>query len=80
MQKFEVGKCYSMRSICDHNCVWTYEVVARTAQYITIREVTYNECHRLRVNQKASEWSGAETVRPLGNYSMAPSLRADNVA
>lgn len=30
MTKFEIGKRYTMRSICDSNCVWGYEVVART--------------------------------------------------
>ena len=38
MRKFEVGKTYSMRSACDHNCVWTYTVTARTAQTITITD------------------------------------------
>ena len=36
MKKFEIGKTYSMRSICDHDCVWTYTVTARTAK--TIRD------------------------------------------
>ena len=38
MIKFEVGKTYSMRSICDSNCVWTYTVTARTAQTITLSD------------------------------------------
>lgn len=38
MKKFEVGKGYSMTSVCDHNCVWTYTVTARTAQTITISD------------------------------------------
>ena len=24
MKKFEVGKTYSVRSICNHDCVWSY--------------------------------------------------------
>lgn len=38
MKKFEIGKTYSMRSICDHDCVWTYTVTARTAKTITISD------------------------------------------
>ena len=38
MKKFEIGKAYSMRSICDHDCVWTYTVTARTAKTITISD------------------------------------------
>lgn len=37
MKKFEVGKTYNMTSICDHNCIWTYTVTARTAQTMTLR-------------------------------------------
>ena len=38
MKKFEIGKYYSMTSACDHNCTWTYQVVARTAKTITISD------------------------------------------
>ncbi len=74
MKKFEIGKTYSMRSICDHNCIWTYTVVARTAKTITISDG--EKTFKCRVIQKASEYRGAETIYPLGQYSMAPSLTA----
>lgn len=74
MKKFEVGKEYSMRSVCDHNCVWTYKVVARTAQTITITDG--ESVHKCRVCKQVSEWRNAETIHPLGRYSMAPSLTA----
>lgn len=74
MRKFEVGKAYSMRSACDHNCVWTYTVTARTAQTITITDG--KQTKRCRVSKGASECYGRETVYPLGQYSMAPSLSA----
>lgn len=38
MTKFEIGKTYSMRSICNQDCVWTYTVTARTAKTITISD------------------------------------------
>ena len=74
MKKFETGKTYSMRSIGDHNCIWTYTVTGRTAQTITITDG--NETKKCRINKKVSEWSDTETVFPLGRYSMAPMLRA----
>ena len=72
MKKFEVGKSYNMRSACDHNCVWTYTVIARTNSTITITDG--KETKTCRVVKSLSEVS--ETIRPLGNYSMCPLLRA----
>lgn len=74
MKKFEIGKTYSMTSICDHNCTWTYTVTARTAKTITITDG--KRVQRCRVNQKISEYCGSETIYPLGQYSMCPSLTA----
>ena len=78
MKKFETGKTYQMRSIGDQDCVWTYTVKARTAQTITLDDG--KEVRRCRISKKASEYRGAETVLPLGNYSMAPMLSADKIA
>lgn len=74
MKKFEVGKEYSMRSICNHDCVWTYTVTARTAQTITITDG--KEVKKCRVSKKTSEYRNSETIFPLGQYSMAPMLSA----
>lgn len=74
MKKFEIGQTYSMRSIGDQNCIWTYTVTARTAQMITITDG--KETKKCRICKKASEWCGTETVYPLGQYSMAPALHA----
>lgn len=74
MKKFEIGKTYTMKSICDHNCIWSYTVTARTAQTITVTDG--KKTLKLRVIKKLSEYVGAETVYPLGQYSMAPSLSA----
>ena len=78
MKQFEVNGLYSMRSICDQNCVWQYIVVARTACTVTL---TTMEGHtpktiKCRINKRASEYRGGETVYPLGQYSMAPALTA----
>lgn len=74
MKKFEVGKSYSMRSACDHNCAWTYTVTERTAQTITISDGKVSK--KCRISKDVSEYRNAETVYPLGKYSMCPSLTA----
>lgn len=75
MVKFEVGKEYYTRSICDHNCIFAGVVVGRTAQTITLNLETFG-VKKLRVIQELSEINGAETVRPLGRFSMAPTISA----
>lgn len=79
MKQFEIGKTYHMNSVCDHNAVWFFTVTARTAQTITL---TYggNESIRCRINKQVSEYRGAESVFPIGKYSMAPILSADKIA
>lgn len=74
MKRFEIGSTYSMRSICDHNCIWSYTVTGRTAQ--TITATNGKETKKYRISQKYSEYRNAETVFPLGHYSMAPMLTA----
>ena len=74
MSKFEIGKQYTMRSICNHEAVWSYTVIARTAQTITITDG--KNTLKLRVIKKLSEYRNAESVYPLGQYSMAPILSA----
>ena len=74
MKKFEIGKEYSMKSICDHNCVWTFKVINRTAT--TVKITDGKETKTCRINAKVSEYSGTESIYPLGRYSMAPILRA----
>ena len=78
MKKFEVGKTYEMRSIGDHNCKWTYTVTSRTAQTITITDG--KQTIRCKINKGWSESRNAETIFPLGRYSMAPTLSADKIA
>ena len=74
MKKFEIGKTYKMRSICNHEAVWTYKVIDRTASTITITDG--DEIKKCRIVKKLSEYRNTETVRPLGNYSMCPLLSA----
>lgn len=74
MKRFEIGSTYSMRSVCDHNCIWSYTVTERTAKTITVTDG--KEIKKLRISKKYSQYRDAETVFPLGQYSMAPMLTA----
>lgn len=82
MKQFEVGKKYSMRSACNHECVWTYKVVDRTASTVVLQQVMNGQPRgdkaRFRIKKGLSEYCGAESVQPMGTYSMAPILSADN--
>lgn len=74
MRKFEIGETYTMTSACDHEAAWTYEIIGRTAQTVTIADG--KGTRRCRINKQITEESGRESIFPLGNYSMAPILRA----
>lgn len=71
LKTFETGKEYSCRSICDHNCIWTYEILKRTAKTITINIDGKNVSRRIYI------YDNAECVNPLGTFSMAPILTAE---
>lgn len=74
MKLFEIGKTYNCFSICDQSCTWSFKVIARTAQTITVTDG--REQKTLRIIKKLSEWNNTESVYPLGKYSMCPVLRA----
>lgn len=76
MKQFEVGKTYSTRSACDHNCIFSFEVISRTACTVKVRD-DFGEVKTCRISKKASAYRNAETILPLGNYSMAPMISAD---
>lgn len=82
IKKFKVGNQYSMRSVYNYDCVWTYKVLSRTSCTVTLVQVMSNgktktDIITCRINKKLSEFCGAESVKPLGSYSMNPILRAD---
>lgn len=72
---FEVGRRYACRSLGDHECVWTFEVIDRTAMFVLLQE---DDGQRRRV--KVRVWQGVEACSPLGTYSLAPVLTAEKVA
>jgi hypothetical protein len=72
--KFVVGKTYSTRSICDHDCIISATVVKRTASTVTLTSGYMGrdqKTFRVSIN-----CDGAEQFAPWGRYSMAPMIRA----
>lgn len=69
---FAAGRAYTCRSACDHACVWTFEVVRRTAKRLILRELGKQET--VTVGIKIHD--GRETCSPHGTFSMSPILRA----
>lgn len=78
MTTFTVGNKYSMRSVCDHNCVWEYTVIKRTSSTVTLQD-DKGKVITCRINKQYSTYRNAETVFPLGKHSMCPTLSADKV-
>jgi hypothetical protein len=71
---FEVGKTYATRSLCDHDCLFSFTILARTAKTVTV------EVHGKTVRRGLSSYAGVEQFKPFGNYSMAAVITADKVA
>lgn len=74
MRQFQINQLYTMRSACNHDCTWSFVVIKRTAQTVTIHDG--KQAKTCRICKQVSEYRGAETIYPLGQYSMAPSLTA----
>jgi hypothetical protein len=68
--KFETGKTYQTRSICDHNCVISVTIASRTEKTVTS---TSGKKFRPYVDTE-----GREVIKPWGSYSMSPIVRADD--
>ncbi len=74
MTQFQIGKTYATRSICDHDCIFSHEILARTAKTVTIK------VHGKIVRRGLSSYQGVEQFKPYGNYSMCAVLQADREA
>ncbi len=70
---FEVGKTYSTRSACDHECIFSYKITRRTDKSVWVSENGLKPEER----RKISTFEGVESIYPDGKYSMCPVLRAD---
>lgn len=65
--RFEKHQTYSTRSVGDYDCVFSITVASRTPKKLK------TECGKcLHIGER----DGVEFVKPMGNYSMAPIIRA----
>ena len=67
LNKFEVGKTYETRSICDSDCVFSYKVVSRTAKTVTLDNGKRYRPHT---------YENREAIYPECKYSMCPTIKA----
>ena len=73
IKKFEVGKTYYTRSICDHNCIWEMTVIKRTAKRVTLQD-KHGRVSNIGVKPS---YDGTEEICFFnGRHSMAPSIGA----
>ena len=72
--QFQVGQTYATRSICDHECIFSFTVISRTAKTVTIT------VHGKPARRGISIWNGVEQFSPFGTYSMSPIISADKIA
>lgn len=71
--KFVVGKVYSTRSSCNHDCIYSYEILRRTDKSVWIK----SEVGRGVIRRSVKVRAGVEYIYPEGRYSMAPVINAD---
>lgn len=71
MKKFEQGKTYYTRSICNQDCIFSYTVKKRTAKTALLIDWMGHEKRR-----KINESNGVEFIT-VEAYSMAPVIHAD---
>ena len=70
MKKFQVSQTYSTRSIGDYNCIFSFEILKRTAKSVWV------EVDGEVVRRAIIVWRDAETFKPFGTYSMCPIVTA----
>ena len=84
--RFSVGATYSARSIGDSNCVFAFTVTARTRHFITIDSAMFEEPRRVGLFYRdggcdcGGDCLREEAARPLGRFSMAPTIYAGECA
>ena len=75
MIKFEVGKVYATRSVCDYDCIFKYTIIKRTKKTVTIKNICGEE-HRRTIEIDTAHGAECEAFYPEGKYSFAPRLLA----
>jgi hypothetical protein len=79
---FKVGQTYSVRSLCDWDCIYRFIVTARTDKTVTVQAVggPNMEPYGKPTRRTVRAYDGVETLKPHGSYSMSATLYADKVA
>lgn len=70
MNKFEIGKEYFTRSICDSECVFSIKIIGRTAKTVSYEYMGESRRSKIRFDDSG------EYIQP-DRYSMAPTFRAE---
>ena len=74
--QFQKGRKYYARSVCNFDCIWVFTVIDRTACTVTLKDED-GRIKKCRIDKTSAIHFVAESVKPLGNYSMAPILTAN---
>lgn len=75
--QFTPGQTYTTGEAREY--VWHFEVVRRTAKFIIIVDVSHDRRGKEVRKGVSVDPDGNEFVLPLGRYSMAPTLNAENI-
>jgi len=71
MKQFKPGNTYSTRSICNHDCIFSFKIIRRTEKSI------WTEVDDKIVRRSIEIYDDTETFYPFGKYSMAAIIRAN---
>lgn len=74
--QFQIGRTYKTRSICDHECIYSFTIISRTAKTIT----TKVNGKIVKRGLSVCKYDDAESLKPFGNYSMCAVIRANKQA
>lgn len=70
--RFKVGQTYSTRSICDHDCIFSFTITKRTAKTVSFLK------DGREVRKGLGIYDGKEQFSPHGSYSMSAVISADD--
>ena len=68
--RFAVGDQLTARSLADYDCIFRFEVLSRTAKFVTMKY--WNQEKKVGIKVR----DGREFCYPLGTHSMAVSVHA----
>ena len=70
MKTFKTGQTYETRSICDYDCIFSFEILRRTKKCVWV------DVDGETVRRGIEIWQDAETFSPFGKYSMSAIISA----